>query len=216
MTRARRLQWVVFSVAVPVALFIAACAGPPAASPGSAEAYEGTALRGPATDFRLADQNGDTVALSDFRGRVVVLTFLDSQCQDVCPLTAVHLRAAGQALSDVAQSIVFLGVNVNIEANAVADVTATSLKWRLDEIPTWHFLTGSVEELEPVWKAYDITVLPQEGGEITHTPGVFLIDQTGQKRWYVSTPFDDAGTPQWTAPLSELLVKHIRELLSGG
>ena len=178
----------------------------------------GTALDGPAADFRLLDQGGVEMSLSDFRGRVVVLAFLDSQCKEVCPLTSVHLRTANQDLGEQAKSVIFLGVNVNIDANEVADVAATTLKWQLDEIPTWHFLTGTPEELEPVWEAYDVLVIPASADNegLVHTPGVFLIDQTGQKRWYVSTPFDEAGTAQWTAPLSELLVNHIRELLSEG
>lgn len=175
--------------------------------------YAGTTLNSPATDFQLSDQSGTTITLSDFTGQVVVLTFMDSRCEDTCPLTAVHLRTAYQQLGDRAGSVIFLGVNVNREANQVADVLAATDQWHLDEIPTWHFLTGSAQELEPVWKAYDTAVVPQQGGEIMHTPGVFLIDQNGQKRWYISTPFDEAGTPQATAPLSELLVKRIRELL---
>jgi len=46
-----------------------------------------------------------------------------------------------------------------------------------------------------------------------HTPGVFLIDQRGNKRWYVSTPMDAAGNPLESAPLSELLLRHMRSLL---
>jgi len=175
--------------------------------------YTGTVLDSPATDFHLVDHVGVPVSLSDFAGQVVVLTFLDSQCQDVCPLTAVHLRTTYQQLGGQADSVIFMGINVNLEANRPEDVKATTKKWRLNEIPTWHFLTGSAEELEPVWKAYDVAVLPQEGGEIVHTPGVFLIDQNGQKRWYISTPFDESGAPSSTAPLSELLVMRIRELL---
>ena len=194
-----------------LSLALAGCANQPG-SPDSGE-YAGSPLDSPAADFLLTDQTGARVSLSDFAGRVVVLTFFDSQCEDVCPLTAVHLRTAYQQLGEQADSVVFLGVNVNLESNQPEDVMATTKKWRLDEIPTWRFLTGSAEELEPVWKAYDVAVLPQDGGEILHTPGVFLIDGSGQKRWYISTPFDETGTHSWTAPLSELLVKRIQELL---
>ena len=195
-------------------LLVVACAN--RSSPGDTPRdYAGTALDSLAADFRLVDQNGATIALSDLRGRVVVLTFMDSRCREVCPLTAAHLRAAHQMLGDDAASVVFIGMNVDVKANTVADVMAITSKWRLDEIPTWHFLTGSAEELEPVWKAYSIAVVPGEDA-IQHTPGVFLIDRAGQQRWYISTPFDKAGTPQWTVPLSELLVRHIRELLSIG
>jgi len=181
--------------------------------------YEGTVLEGSAPDFRLIDQNGSSVALSDFRGKVIVLTFLDSRCQDVCPLTALHLRLAYERLKredvDVSQ-IVFLGVNVNIEANTPQDVMEFSKEYGVTGIPTWHFLTGTAEELKPVWQAYDIAVLPQKGGEILHTPGVYLIDQKGQKRWYISTPlYDESPETAWTGPvLSDPLVKQIKQLMN--
>jgi cytochrome oxidase Cu insertion factor (SCO1/SenC/PrrC family) len=180
--------------------------------------YEGTELDGIAPDFRLLDQNGTFVSLSDFRGKVVVLTFMDSQCKDTCPITSAHFRQAyGQLDQNEAKQVVFLGVNVTVEANTVPDVLETTRAWHMDEIPSWHFLTGSREELEPVWKAYDVTVEPvPDGSAIMHTPGVFIIDPSGQKRWYVSTVFPGAGNTELTLPLSELLVNHIREILRDG
>lgn len=50
--------------------------------------YEGARLDGPAPEFRLTDQNGAAVSLSDFRGKVVVLSVLDPECTDVCPIYA--------------------------------------------------------------------------------------------------------------------------------
>lgn len=38
----------------------------------------------PATGFALADARGDTVALEDFRGRIVVLNFVYARCTDIC------------------------------------------------------------------------------------------------------------------------------------
>ena len=201
-------------VAILLAFSTATCTGQSSPAVPSQD-YAGTSLDRPASDFRLTDQNGIVGALSDFRGQVVVLTFMDSECKEVCPLTAAQLRQAYSALGDEAAAAVFIGINVNVEANGVADVKEATEKWQLDEIPTWHFLTGSADELEPVWKAYGVAVLPaSEGGEIAHTPGVYLIDQKGRLRWYISTPYDEAGTPQWTMPLNELLVNHIRELWS--
>jgi len=177
--------------------------------------YEGTELTGTAPDFRLIDQNGSDVSLSDFQGKVIVLTFMDSKCKDTCPLTGAHFRKAYQQLNQNEGSrVVFLGVNVNVEANTVADVLETTHAWHLDEIPSWHFLTGSRGNLEPVWKDYGISAMPNpDGNSIMHTPGVFLIDPSRQKRWYISTPFSVEGGAEVTLPLSELLIKHIREIL---
>jgi len=178
---------------------------------GRTESYQGTELSGESPDFQLTDQKGSLINLSDFRGKVVVLTFMDSTCKDTCPLTAAQFRQAYRQFDEnEASQIAFIGVNVNVEANEVTDVSEITRTWHLEEIPSWHFLTGSREELEGVWKDYGIAVVPStDGNEIMHTPGVFLIDPSGQKRWYISTPF----STDLTLPLSELLLKHIREIL---
>ena len=77
------------------------------------------------------------------------------------------------------------------------------------------FLTGGADELEVVWKNYNVAVVPSaDGTEFIHTPGVFLIDPSGQKRWYISTPFSEESDTELTLPLSELLVSRIREVLN--
>jgi len=185
------------------------------ALPKETPPYEGTELTGTAPDFTLIDQNGSVVSLSDFRGKVVVLTFVDSQCTDTCPLTAVHFRETYRQLDqNETEQVVFLGVNVNVEASAVSDVLETTRAWHLDEIPSWYFLTGSYAEIEPVWADYGVSAAPSpDGHSIMHTPGTFLIDPLGEKRWYISTPFSNDGDANVTLPLSELLLKHIREIL---
>jgi protein SCO1 len=186
-------------------------------SPKNSQAYEGTELKSEAPDFQLTDQIGSLVSLSNFRGKVVVLTFMDSKCQDTCPLTAVHFRETYSQLDpNEVKQVVFLSVNVNVEASAVTDVLEATQAWHLDEIPSWHFLTGSHEVLEPVWKDYGVVAAHNpDGHSMMHTPGTFLIDLLGQERWYISTPFSGEGVEDLTLPLSELLLKHIRELLRG-
>jgi cytochrome oxidase Cu insertion factor (SCO1/SenC/PrrC family) len=41
-----------------------------------------------APGFTLTDQSGRPVSLASFRGRTVVLTFMDSHCTDICPLVS--------------------------------------------------------------------------------------------------------------------------------
>ena len=186
-------------------------------SQGRTQPYEGTELSREATDFQLTDQNGSTISLSDFRGKVVVLTFIDPKCTDTCPITAVHFREVHRELNpEEAEQVVFLGVNVNVEAGAVADMLETTRAWHLDENPSWHLLTGSQDALAPVWKDYGVSAVhSHDGNSIMHTPGTFLIDPSGQKRWYISTLIPGEGTTVLTLSLSDLLLKHIREILEG-
>lgn len=207
------MAWV---LALILGMTIAGCAQLTTATVHSGP-YEGTPLQGQAPGLRLVDQTGASVQLTDFLGRVVVLTFMDSKCQEVCPLTSVHIRQAhGSLAPGEVEQVVFLAVNVNAEANRVEDVQEATKGWRLGEISSFRFLTGSGAELTPVWEAYGVSVLtsPDETGELVHTPGVFLIDHQGALRWYLSSPFDEAGNPEeGLVPLGDLLVKRTRELL---
>jgi len=209
-------NWLITVVGILTTLILLPACSAASSPTAYADVYEGTQIDGIAPDFRLTNQHGESVALSDFQGNVVALTFIDSHCQDTCPLTAVELRRVSQALGDEANSVVFVGVNVNAQANAVADVAAATEEWRLDEIPNWHFLTGNTSQLEPVWNAYNVEVMPpvDETGGVVHSPGIYLIDHTGQQRWYVSTPFVGLNTPAPSRPLNELLTMRIRQLLS--
>jgi len=187
----------------------------PAAFQGLPSSYEGTRLDqldGPAPGFRLLDQNGASVSLADFRGKVVILGLLDPDCTDVCPIYAYHYRLAHQALGRDAARVAFLAFNSNDEKTSVGDVMAATRKWSVDEIPTWHFLTGSPEALRAVWDAYGMVAssLPKPGkpNEKAHSPANFVIDQSGRRRWYLSTNFE--GAP----PLSALIVKHVKALLA--
>lgn len=205
--RAPRIAW---CIALGL-MVVAACAKPP--SDDSTGPYAGSPLHGQAPEFELVDQFGSQVRLIDFRGRVVALTFLDSRCRDVCPLTSAELIAAWFALTPQEQDrVALLGVNVNAEANRVENVARASEAWRLAEIPAWRFLTGSSADLGQVWQAYPVEVQPRGPGEaISHTSGIFLIDGAGNLRWYVSVPLED---PAWDGPrLAEILVLRLRGLL---
>jgi protein SCO1/2 len=168
-----------------------------------------------APDFELLDQTGAAVGWRDFQGKVVALTFLDSRCRDVCPITSAEMIAAWIGLTEEERAAVaFLGINVNAGANPAEDVAAASREWRLAEIPAWSFLTGSPDDLRAIWDAYPIEVQPGPAGAIDHTSGIFLIDSKGALRWYVSVPLQD---PAWSGPrLAEILVQRLRELIAEG
>lgn len=181
--------------------------------------YQGVEFNEPASDFQLTDQRGDSIRLSDFRGKLVVLTFMDTQCVDTCPITAQYFIQTYQQLSESQkEQVVFLGVNVNSQTSTVDDVSKTTLAWRLDQIPQWHFLTGEIELLESVWKDYNISVTARitedqtTHTQLVHTPGTYIIDSLGQIRWYVSTPYDSSSQAEWIPPLYEILIKHIKTL----
>ena len=48
----------------------------------------------PAPGFNLEADGGSTISLSRLRGKVVIVSFFDSVCNDICPVLATELKQA--------------------------------------------------------------------------------------------------------------------------
>lgn len=59
----------------------------------------------PAPDFELADQNGNTVRLADFRGRKLLLYFYPKADTPGCTRQACSVRDARQELADLGLAV---------------------------------------------------------------------------------------------------------------
>ncbi|HKD89691.1 MAG TPA: SCO family protein, partial [Streptosporangiaceae bacterium] len=146
----------------------------------------GTSLHGiPAPDFSLTNQFGQRMSLSDFRGKVVILAFTDSQCTTVCPLTTQSMLAAKQLLGRAGSQVQLVGVDANPAATKVSDVLAYSRAHQM--VNQWDFLTGSDHQLAAVWKAYHIYTQIVKG-QVDHTPALYIIDARGrEQKLYLTT-----------------------------
>ena len=169
----------------------------------------GTSLGGRAApDIRLVNQFGQPMSLSQFRGKVVVLAFVDSECTTVCPLTTVSMVQARELLGAAGDQVQLLGVDANPAATSVHDVMAYSQAHAM--VNQWDFLTGSLAQLRAVWQAYHIYVQIQ-AGQIDHTPALYVIDQRGREREVYLTSMAYASVGQE----GQVLAAQVAGLLSG-
>ncbi len=169
----------------------------------------GTSLGGsPAPDIRLTNQFGQPMSLSQLHGKVVLLSFDDSQCTTVCPLTTQSMVWAKQLLGPAGNQVALLGVDANPKAISVPDVLSYSRAHGM--VNQWDFLTGSLPQLTAVWKAYHIAVQIQQG-QIDHTPALFVIDQRGreQKVYLTQMAYSSLGQQ------AEVLADEVSSLLPG-
>jgi protein SCO1/2 len=109
---------------------------------------------------------------------VVLLTFIDSHCTTLCPLTAELMTKTEQALGPT-YPLRLLAINGNPEFTSVSDVRRWSSEHRM--MRRWLFLTGPVARLRAVWKDYGIQVKIVHG-DVAHTAAIFLIDAAGKVR----------------------------------
>ena len=198
----------------------------------SAETFRGTVLtsESPASSFELINQFGEPVSLEDRRGQPVVLTFLYTNCPDVCPLTTSLIRDAHEMLGDDADDVAILAVSVDPERDTQQAALDYSERWRMSG--NWDFLVGQRARLTEIWKAYFVAAsvdesshaaqatgaggglaqdsvkgLSQaiEGGYlVSHSAPVYLVDQDGVMRVLFTLPFE-----------AEDLAHDVRLLLEG-
>jgi cytochrome oxidase Cu insertion factor (SCO1/SenC/PrrC family) len=149
--------------------------------------------RRPAPAFALRDQHGQPVSVQAYRGRPVIVTFVDPLCRNLCPLEAHVLNAAVGAMP-AAQRPAILAVSVDVYANRRADLLQDVRKWSL--VPQWHWAVGSRAALAAVWMQYRIgvsVVTKRIAGNtinyITHTEAAYVIDASGHERALFVWPF---------------------------
>ncbi len=169
----------------------------------------GTSLYGEhAPDIKLANQFGQPMSLSQFRGKVVILAFSDSECTTVCPLTTQSMVLAKELLGKAGESVQLLGVDANPDATKVSDVMSYSRAHGM--VNQWDFLTGSLAQLKAVWKSYNIEV-QIEAGQIDHTPALYVINQRGiLEKLYLTTMAYSSVTQS-----AQVLATEVSGLLPG-
>jgi protein SCO1/2 len=155
-----------------------------------------------APDFRLTDQFGKQVSLSQFKGKPVIVTFLYTHCPDVCPLIANQLHTTMLDLGKDAQKVGVLAISVDPKRDTIAAAMAFSQEHQMTSY--WHFLVGTEAQLSPVWTAYAIGAQQDKATTSMHTAVLYVIDKEGHERVLLDQTFQ----PSYLAGLLQRLLKE--------
>ena len=159
----------------------------------------------PAPNFTLTDQNGHTLSLSSFRGRAVILEFMDPHCVDICPLVAQEYVDAYHDLGAAASKVAFVAINVNQYFASVANMKTFSTEHSLTTIPSWHFFTGTSAALHAAWHDYNIEVIAKNPrSDIIHTSALYIIDAKGRERFLAAPVVDHRASGAAFLPTNTL------------
>jgi cytochrome oxidase Cu insertion factor (SCO1/SenC/PrrC family) len=156
-----------------------------------------------ATAFTLETPSGTAVALASFHQKVVVLSFFDSLCDDICPVLATELREAIADLGPDADKVVMLTVNTDPLATSPAAAAPAEEAGGLGSTKQWHFLTGPLTQLDTVWKAYGVSVEAQKQTDlVAHNNVLYFVDPDGRLR-FRATPFaNESPSGKFSLPAS--------------
>lgn len=132
-------------------------------------------------DFKLTDQNGHAVHLSDFRGKVVVLTFIYTRCPlpNFCPLMSKNFSQLEERLSkEFTNRYELLSISMDSEFDTPEVLKEYGTRYTASA-KDWTFATGDAEQIKFVAGLMGL-YYAKENGIISHDLRTALISPDGR------------------------------------
>ena len=155
----------------------------------------------PLADVRMVDQAGQSFALSDYRGRAVLVNFIYTRCPTICGVRGDDFRN----LLDVADS----------EAGRAVDLLSISFDPDNDDLQARQIYGQRFDAAPPRWRvavpadklglatllnSLGAVVIPDGVGGFVHSSAVYLVDAHGRLARVLDP---EAPTAQLAAALSQ-------------
>lgn len=136
---------------------------------------------GMASPIDLYDQAGARWNLVDAHGKVVVLSFFNAECNDICPVLGQEITEADRLLGPKSADIQFVVVNTDPLETSLSVVPPALTETGLNQLANLTYLTGSLASLSHVWKNYGITVaLSNTTRVVNHNDLMYFITPDGR------------------------------------
>lgn len=134
-------------------------------------------------DFRLTDQQDGVYQLSEHRGKVILIFFGYTNCPDICPTTLAGLKQVRDGLGSRAENVEFVFLTLDPDRDTPSRLAQYLPNFAQDITG----LTGSLEELAPVWDSFGAYRQISSGDSasgylLDHTTRLYGIDPEGKLR----------------------------------
>jgi protein SCO1 len=133
-----------------------------------------------APDFSLIDQTGHQVTLSQFRGKVVAITFAYTHCvlPNFCFRIANNFRLLQKRFEgQLGSNLVFITITFDPAHDTPEVMAKYGKSWNADP-ESWRLLSGAVPDVEAVCNRYGISFWPDEG-LMNHSLHTLVVDRQG-------------------------------------
>lgn len=132
-----------------------------------------------APDVRLRSYTGREVALGELRDKVLVLTFLDAQCKESCPVIAATapLALAGLDAQD-RRRVAFVAISTDPREDTPAAVRSFLRRYRAEGV--LDYLIGPPQAVRRAWREYGVLASEQTGSDTMHSAPVRIYAPGGE------------------------------------
>ena len=171
--------------------------------PEAAIAYSQAAVGREINDYSFVDSGGESRALSDFRGKPLVVNLVFTACVESCPIVVQTLQRAVEVAREALGEDSFSVVTIGFE-------TATDTPERMHDYArgqgisddNWHFLSGKEADIEPLLEELGFLYFPSPRG-FDHLAQTSVLDSLGRVHQQVYGANFDA--PALVEPLKALM-----------
>jgi len=138
-----------------------------------------------APSFTLVDEIGNSVSLSDFEDKVVILNFIFTNCQDVCPLHSAVIANIQEKINITAmkENVQFITITTDPGNDTSGVLKKYGESHNLDPV-NWKFLTAAQSTPESTTRdlsqMYNVRFEPVKDGQQMHGAVTHIIDKDGR------------------------------------
>lgn len=140
-------------------------------------------------DFKLLNQSGKTISLAQYRGKVVLMTFIYTRCPlaDYCPRMSRNFAQIDQQLEAVPElykktHLLSVSFDPTYDTPKVLKSygEAYTGRYTKETFQHWEFAAPSEKELLAMEHWFDVGVTPGEKGTLQHSLATVVIGRDGK------------------------------------
>ena len=136
-------------------------------------------------DFRLINQNGDTITQDNYKNKIYVADFIFTTCQTICPVMTNHMaEIQKQIMND--DEVMLLSHSVTPEIDSVEQLKRYAKEKGVVD-SKWNLVTGDKKQIYELARKSYMAVKTLGNGDqydMIHTENFMLIDKKRQIRGY--------------------------------
>ncbi|MGB8703961.1 MAG: SCO family protein [Gillisia sp.] len=136
-------------------------------------------------DFKLINQNGDTITQDTYKNKIYVADFFFTTCTSICPIMTDHMvKIQKKILND--PQVMLLSHTVIPETDTVAQLKRYAIEKGVNDAK-WNLVTGDKKQIYNLArKSYLATKTKGDGGpyDMIHTENFVLVDKEKRIRGF--------------------------------
>ncbi|MCK7589626.1 SCO family protein [Subsaxibacter sp. CAU 1640] len=136
-------------------------------------------------DFKLINQNGETVTQNNYKNKIYVADFFFTTCQTICPIMTDHMVLIQSKIAKD-DDVMLLSHSVTPEIDSVAQLKRYALEKGVNDAK-WNLVTGDKKQIYNLARKSYLAVKTDGTGDaydMIHTENFMLIDKKRQIRGY--------------------------------